>query len=164
MIEQGISPGERAILEDTLAKYSKAIITNPRGGVNIVSKIALEASRAFGKSPLKAMQQIFDQHDFPVKFVAIPADSDIYRTGVASTREGLLPSDISNYDIRMPHSGTTIYPYWLYTTINMPAEYNDLLARLETTPEENFERLVQTGLLFIKEGTEMSKIVQSKNN
>jgi len=165
MLEQDFKPGEIAALEAILAKQSRNILSNPSQGLYIVSEVAMEASRTFGKNPLIAMQKLFDKHQFPVKFVAIPIESDLKRTGIVRLNTGgQLSSDVSNYDIRMPHSGDQSYPNWLWTTIGRPDEYYDLLAQLESSPEENLDRLAQTGFLCIREGTDISKAAHALDN
>lgn len=159
----GFTPDEESVIENTLGFYSEQIIENPGSGINIVSQLIALMSREFGKNPLKIMQQIFDRHEFPVKFIAIPIESPIEKIGKLMTDLGELPSDAMDYNVRMPHSGNTDYPYRLWITVGRDEEYQKLLKKLDITPEQNLNRLDQTGVLVLKDDDTSGALNARKN-
>jgi len=164
MLENELGPDQKAILQSTIQRYTPVIRANSQEGLYVVSQIAASASRDLGIHPFRAMQDIFNTQNLPVRFVAIPVGSDINREGRAQMQGIQFPSNVADYDIRMPHSGDTPYPYWLWITVSREQEYRDLLERLEVTPEDNLARLSQTGMLFTRTGSDISKAANAQMN
>lgn len=160
MVESEINPTESQILENTILFYREHIEGSPMA----VGQVAIMASKEFGKNPLQEMQKILDKHKIEIKFIAIPKDSDVNRKGIFISLGIKLPSDVREYDIRMPNSGDTDLPFWLWITCSKPEEYSELLEKLEISPDENFIRLSQTGMVSVREESEKSKILHSGLN
>lgn len=160
MSEFEISPSESQILESTILFHREVMERSPMA----VGQVAIAASREFGKNPLQEMQKIFDKHGIEIKLVAIPVESDVNRKGVLLSLGVRLPTDIQEYNVRMPHTKDKDLPFWLWVTCHRQSEYLDLLVRLEVTHEENFIRLSQTGMPSIKQGSEKSKILNAGSN
>lgn len=160
MSEFEISPSESQMLESTIIHYREAMERSPM----VVGQVAISASREFGKNPLQEMQKIFDKHGIEIKLVSIPVESDVNREGILLSLGVRLPTDMQEYNVRMPHTGERDLPFWLWVTCHRQSEYLDLLQKLEVTHEENFIRLSQTGMASIKQGSEKSKILNAGSN
>lgn len=165
MKETGVTPEQRSILEATVRKY-KTYIRGNANGLEIIGQIIIAASNELKIHPLRDLQEICMTEGMNVQFVCIPVGSEINRIGELNwlTTGDSIPSDVANYDIRMPHSGNQLYPYWLWIVINRWSEYDNLLRQLGVTEEENLNRLSQTGILGPKPGSELSRMSNSAQN
>lgn len=158
-MKESDNPLNSDILESVILRFGEELEQTPM----VIAQIAIWASKEFGKNPFQEIQKILDKHNLGIKLVAIPTNCDSNRKMVLRVPGVQLPTNIGEFDIKMPYNNED-HPFYLWVTSNRQDEYFDLLERLEVSENENFRRLTDTGMVTLKEGSEKSKILKAGLN
>lgn len=145
------SPLISSHIEATILNYKSEIEADPQKGVGMVGELAGLFSRVFEINPLQRMQNVFTKHSMDIKLLAIPKGSRLDEYGFVRFETGQTIQYVSTeYTVGLPHDPDGDYPYYMNVILQRTPEFYDKIRQLHVTPEENFVRLAQTGMLRIR--------------
>lgn len=147
-------PEYEKALEATIEHYKPLMALNSKFAFMATGQLIIEFSRQYNFNPFYDFQKKYNELGINVKIVALPKHA--YLKGselefIDGTSGEYNPND---FDIKMPHSGETEYPYYAWIIASKPQEYSQMLFELGVSEEENLERLKETGMQVAKAGTE----------
>lgn len=135
MTIEGFTPEQRAAVTDYLRDVDGYHITD------FIYHAAVELCLDFRSNPLAEMEKILREIDSDAYLLAIPVV------------KALIPDD---QEIIMPYSGDQEYPFLLLVVIGLK-DAQKWMTDLQINPEQNMANLENTGLMFVKRGTEAAR-------
>jgi hypothetical protein len=138
--ERNFTPQEIAFIKEKVGAIRYA---NQAG---VYGEMAADLSRSLGKHPLQQMELTLRAVSSRAYLIAVPV------------------GQLEDFSSSMPHSGEENYPYVLLVCVNGEREAQERRLALGVTQEENFANLAQAGLLTLKPGTQLARMVRAPLN
>lgn len=137
--ETDLTPEEVAFIKETVRQV--AFLDDPE----IYGSAIIFLIRELGKNPIQQVEASLRELGSQTYLLALPA------------------AFFTDLEPKLIHSGEAC-PYGLSICVAGAEEAWERMVEHETTPEENYANLAQTGLLIPRKGTEFSRMGKAKYN